>query len=163
MKDKTTYKVSVNQKYEWLLKPEAAKELDIIRQADGAWHLLHQNKSYPVKVLNIDRQNRSVELEIKGENFRVQIADPLQQLIEKMGLTSRPHHQSGDVLAPMPGLVLSIQVEEGETIEKDQALIILEAMKMENIIKAEGRGKVSRIAVKKGQAVNKGELLLRIE
>ncbi len=163
MNVKNSYKITVNQKFEWFLKPEIIRELDIVRQADGSWHILHQNLSYNLKVLHIDRQNKTIKLELNGESFHVQIADPLQQLIEEMGLSSRPHHQSGEVLAPMPGLVLNILVKEGETIEKDQPLLILEAMKMENIIKAEGQGSVARIAVEKGQAVNKGELLLFIE
>ena len=64
------------------------------------------------------------------------------------------------IKAPMPGLVLSILVEEGKEVKKGDALIILEAMKMENILKSPADGIVKKIAVKKGVPVEKNQLLI---
>jgi biotin carboxyl carrier protein len=63
----------------------------------------------------------------------------------------------------MPGLVLNILVEAGQEVSKGDALLILEAMKMENVIKASGDGKVRSVKVKKGDAVDKGLLLVEME
>ena len=63
----------------------------------------------------------------------------------------------------MPGLVLSILVEPGQAVQKGDVLLILEAMKMENVLKAAGDGTVKNIAVAKGAAVDKGQLLLEME
>jgi len=60
----------------------------------------------------------------------------------------------------MPGLVLNILVEEGQDIKKGDALIVLEAMKMENILKSPADGKVKKVSVKKGVAVEKGQILI---
>jgi biotin carboxyl carrier protein len=63
----------------------------------------------------------------------------------------------------MPGLVLNILVSPGQAVQKGDPLIILEAMKMENVIKAAGEGHIKAINVLKGAAVEKGQLLLELE
>jgi biotin carboxyl carrier protein len=63
----------------------------------------------------------------------------------------------------MPGLVLAISVEVGQAVKKDDALLILEAMKMENVIKSQGEGVVKQIAVKAGDAVEKGHVMIIFE
>ena len=68
-----------------------------------------------------------------------------------------------DLKAPMPGLVLSIDVEVGKEVKKGDALLILEAMKMENVIKSPTDGVIKSIAVKTSQAVEKNQLLLNFE
>ncbi|MCL4147810.1 UNVERIFIED_CONTAM: hypothetical protein GTU68_000861 [Idotea baltica] len=63
----------------------------------------------------------------------------------------------------MPGLVLEIMVEVGQFVAVGDALLILEAMKMENVIKAQGEGVIKDIVVKQGAAVEKGQLLIVLE
>jgi biotin carboxyl carrier protein len=63
----------------------------------------------------------------------------------------------------MPGLVLDIMIKPGQTIEKGTPLLILEAMKMENVLKSEGDGVVKSIEVIKTQAVDKGQILIEME
>jgi biotin carboxyl carrier protein len=67
------------------------------------------------------------------------------------------------VKAPMPGLVLRVQVKVGDAVKKGDALLVLEAMKMENVIKAEGEGIVKAIKVNEKQAVEKNTLLIEME
>jgi len=66
------------------------------------------------------------------------------------------------IKAPMPGLVLRIQVEAGQQVEKGQALLVLEAMKMENVLKAPASGVVAEIKAVAGAAVEKGEVLIQM-
>jgi biotin carboxyl carrier protein len=63
----------------------------------------------------------------------------------------------------MPGLVIDILVKSGQSVQKNEPLLILEAMKMENVIKAAGDGIVKIINAKKGQPVDKGQTLLEFE
>ena len=63
----------------------------------------------------------------------------------------------------MPGKVVEVLVAVGDEIEKDQGLLIIEAMKMENEIRATAAGKVKEIRVSPGQAVESGELLIELE
>ena len=66
-------------------------------------------------------------------------------------------------MAPMPGKVLQVLVKEGDAVEEGQPLLVLEAMKMENVIKAAVNGKVSVVKAAQGQAVEKGALLVGVE
>ena len=68
-----------------------------------------------------------------------------------------------DVKAPMPGLVLGVSVEIGQEVQKGDGLLILEAMKMENVIKSVGEGIVKAIHIEQGKAVEKGQLLIEME
>ena len=65
-----------------------------------------------------------------------------------------------EIKAPMPGLVVRITVEEGAEVKKGDSLLVLEAMKMENVIKAPGDAVVGKIKVNAGQAVEKNQLLI---
>ena len=67
-----------------------------------------------------------------------------------------------DVIAPMPGTILSVEVHAGEAIEAGQVVCILEAMKMKNPIRASFNGTVSEVAVTAGQAVAYGHVLVRV-
>ncbi|RMF17257.1 MAG: acetyl-CoA carboxylase biotin carboxyl carrier protein subunit, partial [Alphaproteobacteria bacterium] len=69
----------------------------------------------------------------------------------------------GEVVAPMPGKVLEVQVREGDRVEHEQPLLILEAMKMEHQLRAPRAGRVARLAVAVGDQVEEGALLLKIE
>jgi biotin carboxyl carrier protein len=71
--------------------------------------------------------------------------------------------KNNNLKAPMPGLVLRINVAVGDLVKKGDVLLVLEAMKMENAIKADGEGKVKRIAVNTQQAVEKNTLLIEME
>jgi biotin carboxyl carrier protein len=66
-----------------------------------------------------------------------------------------------EIKAPMPGLIFDIKVKEGDEVKKGDAVLILEAMKMENILKSPGDGTVKSIKIKKGQSVEKNQVLIQ--
>jgi len=68
----------------------------------------------------------------------------------------------GGITAPMPGLVLAIKVKEGDTVQAGQALLVMEAMKMENAITASYNGTVSRLYVREGDSISEGDLLVEV-
>jgi propionyl-CoA carboxylase alpha chain len=67
------------------------------------------------------------------------------------------------LLAPMPGLLVSIMVKEGDNIEENQPLAVIEAMKMENIIKAEKKSKVKKVSCKEGDSLEVDQIILEFE
>lgn len=78
-------------------------------------------------------------------------------------VASAPSEASGEAVnAPMPGTVLEVKVNVGDTVKEGQAVVVLEAMKMENDIVATKSGKITSIAVKKGDTVNSNDLLVTI-
>ena len=68
--------------------------------------------------------------------------------------------KAADLKAPMPGLVVEVSVSEGQEIKKGDKLVVLEAMKMENILKSPADGVVKKVNVKKGNTVEKNEVLI---
>jgi biotin carboxyl carrier protein len=68
----------------------------------------------------------------------------------------------GGITAPMPGLVLTIKVKEGDTVQAGQALLVMEAMKMENAITASYNGTVTKVYVREGDSISEGDLLVEV-
>jgi biotin carboxyl carrier protein len=93
--------------------------------------------------------------------YEVKLKDKFDLLLEKMGFNNSAILEVKDIKAPMPGLIIDIKVEEGIVVKKGDPLIILEAMKMENIIKSPGEGVVKKIQVKKGDSVEKNQILIQ--
>ena len=102
------------------------------------------------------------EIEHLGTRWMVEVIDERTRQLQELTGDGGASRKGGVIKAPMPGLVLVVEVEEGQTVEQGQGIIVLEAMKMENEIKAAGAGVVKAIHVKPGQAVEKGVLLIEI-
>lgn len=105
--------------------------------------------------------NRSVLM--KSLEFSAQVEDyHLGQLRRAANMSAEGAIES-TIRAPMPGLVLEIKVKPGDTVKKNQALVIIEAMKMENLIKAKGDAVVKAVHVSPRQSVEKNDKLLELE
>jgi len=100
------------------------------------------------------------DLHVDGEHFIAEVVDERTRAIRAMTGKAGAAHGPKPIRAPMPGLVTRLQVEVGARVGHGQGVVIMEAMKMENELKAEGGGVVSRIHVQPGQAVEKGALLV---
>lgn len=157
------FKLSVNGEYEFDVHPDTAKSLDIVPNGEQAFHLLQDGQAFQIELLESDYSMRTYVLRIDGEKYTVKISDYYERLIQQLGLTVGGSHKINSVKAPMPGLVIGTLVEPGQAVQKGDALIILEAMKMENVIKAAGDGVVKTVHAHKGQAVDKGQMLLEFE
>ncbi|NJC26294.1 acetyl-CoA carboxylase biotin carboxyl carrier protein subunit [Neolewinella antarctica] len=138
-------------------------ELDLHRTGEGTYHLLRNGKAHHVRVLELDRNEKSVRLTIDGQELFFSLLDARDQQIDALGFSATETVLNKHVYAPMPGLVLKVLVAEGAEVTAGTPLIILEAMKMENVLKAEGDGVVTTIAVNKGDAVEKKQLLISVE
>ncbi|MEO0775945.1 MAG: acetyl-CoA carboxylase biotin carboxyl carrier protein subunit [Bacteroidota bacterium] len=153
------YQVTVED-HTWELEGSA---LDAIRLRFGVFHILKNNKAYRATLIAADHAHKTFSIEVNGSRYEVRIADRYDQLVEQLGLSTASAQRINDVKAPMPGLVLGIEVEAGQRVEKGQGLLILEAMKMENVIKSVGEGIVKSVCVEQGMAVEKGQLLIEME
>jgi pyruvate carboxylase subunit B len=126
---------------------------------EGYVSLIVDGKSVPVSVESAGEGTMRVT--INGQRTEVQVKDERDLLVDEFGL-AEDEAAGGVVRAPMPGLVLDILVEEGDEVEAEQGLLVLEAMKMENELKAPSGGIVSAIHVADGEAVDKEDLLIEI-
>ncbi len=100
---------------------------------------------------------------VNGNDYKVKIKDTYDEQVKNMGLLSTTSQKVNDIQAPMPGLVIDVLVESGEEISEGTPLVVLSAMKMENIILAPNEGIIKSIEVEKDQAVDKGQLLITLE
>lgn len=164
MENKQPFNIAVNGgQHEFAFQPEDAKNLDIVPDGNGAFHILHNGRSYHAELLEANYPLRQFAIRVNGVKYTLHIADQYERLVQQLGLGVGGHQKQNTVKAPMPGLVLNIMVAPGQSVGKGDALLILEAMKMENVIKAASEGKVKSVAVQKGAAVEKGQLLLEME
>ena len=123
--------------------------------------LIVDGRSFSVVVLL--EEDGSYRVSVGGREFSVHLKDERDLLLERYGLATSEAAGTQAVRAPMPGLVLSIAVEPGQPVSKGMGLAVLEAMKMENELRAEHDGTVKAVHVAPGDAVGKNDLLLEIE
>ena len=155
-------KALINNHHEIELSPNTS--IDIKKQADSnSYHVIHNNKSYRVTLLDVDRQKKHVHFTINDVPYQVDYKDQVDVTVDEMGLSTITINEATDALAPMPGLVLSVSVSAGDQVEEGQALLILEAMKMENVIKASSAVVVKEVLVGDGDKVEKGQVLVTFE
>ena len=160
---KALWKASIDGREAVALNQETS-HLNLLAAPDGSYSLISASgKSLEIKVEEVKLRERLLRLRVDGKIHEVQLFTPLDQLIDELGLEANPAPKLSAVHAPMPGLVLRVEVEEGQEVETGQTLLVLEAMKMENAIKAPAAAKVSHIEVQAGQAVDKGALLLKFD
>jgi pyruvate carboxylase len=155
-------KVNVNDdQFEFTkLNPD---ELDIVDAGNGQYHILYNNKSFLTEILEVNYIEKSFVIKVNGDTFSLKISDEYEQLVQKLGLSVDQTEVVKDIVAPMPGLILNIMAKPGQEIDKGDQLLILEAMKMENVIKSPGKGKIKSIEVAEGAAVEKGQLLIILD
>jgi len=133
---------------------------DLVKIADGYFHILYQKKSYRAEVIKSDPETKQFTFKINGHNYTVTLKDKFDLLLEKMGMHNTASSKVNNVKAPMPGLIIDLKVKVGDAVKPGDSLLILEAMKMENILKATGEGIVKTVKVKKGDSVEKGQVLV---
>ena len=97
-----------------------------------------------------------------GRLWMVEVSDERAQSLRQMVGSKKSRAASGLIKAPMPGLVLRVEVEVGQQVTAGSGLVVLEAMKMENEIRSTQAGVVQRILVRPGQAVEKGAELVEV-
>ncbi len=158
-----SYKIRVDDQLDFQLTEKDILELDLSKTGVGAYHLLRNNVSYHIQILKVDLPSRSYSIAINGSEHHIKINDSLDELIEKMGFAVNGSKNVDSIAAPMPGLILDIFAEVGKEVKEEEQLLVLEAMKMENIITSPRDGVIKSIAVKQGEAVDKKQLLIEFE
>lgn len=108
-----------------------------------------------------DRAN--VEISLGGYRFALEALDERSKVIRELSGASSKAKGPAHLTAPMPGLIVRVAVKEGDQVRAGQGLVVMEAMKMENELRASTDGVVKRVVAAPGTAVEKGALLLELE
>jgi biotin carboxyl carrier protein len=134
---------------------------DFLKINEYQFHILYNNKSYNVDVIKLNPEEKTMTVKINSVKFNLTLKDKYDELLHNLGLDNLVAKKVADIKAPMPGMVLNILVNEGDTVKKGDTLIILEAMKMENSLKSPTDGVIKKIIANKGTAVEKNQILIQ--
>ena len=128
----------------------------------------------PLRMLTIGEEVHRVQLRqgetrgrytlwIDGFRFDVEALDERTRAIRELSAATAKPTGPAPLVAPMPGMIVRVNVREGEQVPGGQGLVVMEAMKMENELRAATAATVKRVLVGPGTAVEKGALLLEME
>ncbi|HAF78712.1 MAG TPA: acetyl-CoA carboxylase biotin carboxyl carrier protein subunit [Maribacter sp.] len=158
----SNYLITVN-KEELQCSTSDVDSLDSILVNENTLHVLDKNSAFDVEIIHSNFLNKTVTLSINRNIYDVKLEDEYDQQIKKMGLLAVTTQKLNEVKAPMPGLIVDVLVEVGQEVIEGTPLLVLSAMKMENVILAQGEGVIKSVEVKKDDAVEKGQLIIEME
>lgn len=136
----------------------------IVRWDDETFFTLEFNgKTFFGEILEDQTESNQLKLKINHRVFEIKKKGSLDALISAMGLDKPKIKKLKELQAPMPGRIVSVVVSVGDELNVGDEILSLEAMKMENVLKAEGIGVVKSINVGKDDVVDKGAVLIEFE
>ncbi|MCY4073675.1 MAG: biotin/lipoyl-binding protein [Chloroflexi bacterium] len=133
------------------------RDVDFLNLGGSLYSIITENKSLEAV---IDDDEGKIAVMMGGQLFETQVLDERAMLLvqRRGGLNIT----SGEVNAPMPGLIVMVTVKLGQNVEQGDTVVILESMKMQNELKSPVAGVVTAIHVDASQAVDKGDMLVEI-
>jgi len=157
------FKVKVNDSFNYDLKSSDISKLDVLKLSNSKFHVINDYKSFEIKIEKTDFLKKEYTIQVNSNYYTVKIANKLELLIKEMGFSVGSTKKVNDIKAPMPGLIITINVKEKQEVKEGEILLILEAMKMENTIVSPKDGIIKSIHIKSGGTVEKGELMIEFE
>jgi biotin carboxyl carrier protein len=134
---------------------------DLLATSPSRFHILHEGRSHEVEL--VSASGKEFVLKVNGRQVAVAAKDRFDLLLEQLGMSAAAVQKANDLKAPMPGMVLDVLAKPGDAVAKGTPLLVLEAMKMENVLKAPADVVVKAVKVEKRQNVEKGHVLLLFE
>ena len=157
------YKIKVNNTHSFDISEEDSKQLDAVETTSDHFHILDHNLSVQARILSSDFNKKTYNINVNNNVYKAVIHDSLDQQIKALGFEIGIAKQVNKIKAPMPGLILEINVKPGQDVMEDDALLILEAMKMENVITSPREGTIKSVHINQGETVDKNALLIEFE
>ncbi len=136
-------------------------DFELIKIDENSYKILGKKTIHNVEITNLD--GKRIDLVIDNTAIQLNASDHIDQMLEQLGMDLVQSNALKEIKAPMPGSILDIIVNEGDEVNPDDHLLVLEAMKMENVIKAPGAGTVDKIHVSEKQNVEKNQVLISFE
>ncbi len=137
------------------------KEIKIFENEEGFTFIEFNNKKYLAEIT--DKSQNKYTVLLNGVSYSFTIESPISYRRRKYLDKYKQHNKIEIVTAPMPGKIIELLVEESSHVKEGEAILILEAMKMQNEIIAQVTGKIRKISVKAGDSVTKDDILMEIE
>lgn len=137
--------------------------IEMFQSDQSNWVIEKDGITHRVQVVQLDTDTKKAVLRINGRKYSVSLKDKFDRLLKDLGLEHMAVKVVREIKSPMPGLVLDVFVSPGDVIKKGDQVLVLEAMKMENILKSQTDAVVKSVEVEKGVAVEKNEILIKFE
>ena len=161
-------KIKVNNKFNFELSSELNQIVInglpfngyILKINSLSFHILYNNKSFNAELIDFDKEQKTCSVKVGNTIYSMQITDQFDELLHQLGMDNLNTATISEIKAPMPGLVLRILASEGEEVQKGGNLLVLEAMKMENIIKAPADVIIKAVKVNPGDKVEKNQVMM---
>src|SRR5690606_38233560 len=125
----------------------------------ATFHVLHENRSFTAELTGINRAEKTCSVRVNSSVYWMKITDRFDELLHELGMDNLNKVKIAELKAPMPGMVLKILVKEGDEVKRWDNLLILEAMKMENMIKSPGDLLIRSIKVTSSDKVEKNQVM----
>jgi biotin carboxyl carrier protein len=138
-------------------------DIEFLKSATNSFKMRMNGVEKDAYLVKLDKENKLVIVRIEGKKFAVQIKEPVDLMLDKLGISIKSTKKVNNLKAPMPGLVIKILAEQGKHYKAGDALMILEAMKMENVFKAAADVTIKAIEITERQTVEKGQILMVFE
>ena len=135
--------------------------LEVRELLPGSYLFFRDTEVHECLVSERAKSKEEFVVSIRGRSHPVTILDPKR--LRSGQNSDRHHHGVAEILAPMPGKVVRVQLEAGANVEKGTGIVVVEAMKMQNEMKAPRAGVLVSVNVKPGDTVNAGDVLAVIE
>ncbi|WP_299224040.1 acetyl-CoA carboxylase biotin carboxyl carrier protein subunit [uncultured Psychroserpens sp.] len=158
-----SFKVNANKSFDFDISEIDSSNLNSIKTSVNKYHVLYEDSSYKTEIIHSNFNKKSFEVKVNNNTYNIYISNELDVLVKQMGFELSSSKMINEIKAPMPGLILEINVEAGQEVEENDTLLILEAMKMENALTSPRAGIIKSISVVKGDAVDKNQLLIEFQ
>mgnify|MGYP001167932654 FL=1 len=145
------------------VSPQAGEAWDWKPVGPGVYDVRMGTKNVRIETLEGPDDDGHVRIRVNRVEHQLQVLDDQKMLLESMGMSDGAEAVESSVEAPMPGKVLEVKVAAGDEVVAGDGLLVLEAMKMENVLRAPRDGKIERVDAPVGEAVEKGAVLVTYE
>ena len=160
-------KATINGKNEFIVEGTTLNgttvDWDLIEVRENTFHIIKDNKSYNATLISFNAEEKTMVLKVNGNDYEISIKDKNDLLLQQLGISAKSSSAVQFIKAPMPGLIINVSVNIGDEVKKGDTLLILEAMKMENVIKSPRDGKIKKVNVQLRNPVEKNQVMLEFE
>ncbi len=150
--------LNINNSVDTIL--ESKDTISIITNANGSYAVSIDGESVIADIVEMDEETKMVSIKINQQLYKVAVQEPADLLLQKVGLTIATEKKVTQLKSAMPGLVLQLLVSPGQKVKKGDVLMIVEAMKMENLFKASADVVIGEIKVEEKEIIEKGQELI---
>ncbi len=163
------YKTQVNNNINWTINNSVDTILDnqdkivISKNENGSYLALINGLEVIADLQEINEEDKTITLKIDQQKYVVSIEEPGDILLKSVGVAINTTKKIANLKSAMPGLVLQVLVKPGDAVKKGDTLVIVEAMKMENLFKATADATVADVKITEKQIIEKGQELIVFE